>query len=147
MANDSLLKRVLKSIFFRQANTKAVRYARNSTSLLNLIREALQKSGGISGEKMQAFREQIGLLSRMLKSYASGQYRDLPWKTLIRMIAVLVYFVSPIDFIPDLLPIVGITDDIALVVWLVSAIRDDIDKFRQWEHNQAVAKQEIIPIG
>ena len=147
MANDSLLKRVLKSIFFRQANSKAVRYARNSGSLLNLIRDALQKSGGLTGEKMQVFREQIGLLSRMLKSYASGQYRDIPWKTLVRMIAVLIYFVSPIDFIPDILPIVGISDDIALVVWLVSAIRDDIERFRVWEHTQAVAKNEIIPVG
>lgn len=147
MANDSLLKRVLKSIFFHQASSKAVRYARNSSSLLNLIRDALQKSGGLNGDKMQGFREQIGLLSRMLKSYASGQYRDIPWKTLIRMIAVLIYFVSPIDFIPDLLPIVGITDDVALVVWLISAIRDDIEKFRFWERSQAVAKNEVISIG
>nr|WP_293837337.1 YkvA family protein [uncultured Arsenicibacter sp.] len=147
MAKDSLIKRVLSSIFFRQANSKAVRYARNSTSLLNLIREALQKSGGLTGEKMQVFREHIGLLSRMLKSYASGQYREIPWKTLIRVIAVLIYFVSPIDFIPDLLPVIGITDDIALVVWLISAIRDDIEKFRAWESTQAVNRKEIIPIG
>lgn len=147
MANDSLLKRVLKSIFFSQANSKAVRYARNSSTLLGLIRDALQKSGGLNGDKMQGFREQIGLLSRMLRSYASGQYRDIPWKTLIRMIAVLIYFVSPIDFIPDLLPIVGLTDDVALVVWLISAIRDDIEKFRLWERSQAVAKNEVISIG
>ena len=73
----------------------AVRYARNSRSLYQLIQEALAKSGGLSGNNIAAFREQLGVVTRLLKAYASGEYRQLPWKTLIRVIAVLIYFVSP----------------------------------------------------
>jgi uncharacterized membrane protein YkvA (DUF1232 family) len=133
MANKSLLSRILSSIFFKRANIGAVRYARNTRSLYTLIREALDKSGGLSGANIAAFREQLGIVTRLLKAYASGDYRQLPWKTLIRMIAVLIYFVSPIDILPDFLPIVGLTDDIALMLWLFSGIKDDIEKFRQWE--------------
>ncbi|QHV98843.1 YkvA family protein [Spirosoma endbachense] len=133
MANKSLLSRILSSIFFKRANIGAVRYARNTRSLYTLIREALDKSGGLSGANIAAFREQLGVVTRLLKAYASGDYRQLPWKTLIRMIAVLIYFVSPIDILPDFLPIVGLTDDIALMLWLFSGIKDDIEKFRQWE--------------
>lgn len=133
MANKSLITRILTSIFFKRANVGAVRYARNSKSLFNLIREALNKSGGLSGKNVAAFREQLGVVTRLLKAYASGEYRQLPWKTLIRVIAVLIYFVSPIDILPDFLPIVGFTDDIALMLWLFSGISDDIEKFRQWE--------------
>ncbi|GAB2517599.1 YkvA family protein [Spirosoma aerophilum] len=137
MANKSLISRILTSIFFKRANVGAVRYARNSRSLYQLIRDALEKSGGLSGNNIAAFREQLGVVTRLLKAYAAGDYRQLPWKTLIRVIAVLIYFVSPIDILPDFLPIVGLTDDIALMFWLFSGIKDDIEKFRQWEQTTA----------
>lgn len=133
MATNSLLTRILTSFFFKRANIGAVRYARNSKSLFNLVRDALNKSGGLSGKNIGLFREQLGIVTRLLKAYASGEYRQLPWKTLIRVIAVLIYFVSPIDILPDFLPIIGLTDDIALMLWLFSGMKDDIDKFRQWE--------------
>lgn len=133
MANKSLITRILTSIFFKRANIGAVRYARNSKSLFNLIREALTKSGGLSGKNVAAFREQLSIVTRLLKAYASGEYRQLPWKTLISIIAALLYFVNPLDIVPDLLPIVGFADDIALVGWLFSSIGSDIEKFRQWE--------------
>ncbi|WP_093832268.1 YkvA family protein [Spirosoma endophyticum] len=133
MKNSNLISRILTSIFFKRANIGAVRYARNTRSLLQLIRDAVEKSGGLSGANISAFRDQLGVVTRLLKAYASGQYRELPWKTLIRIIAVLIYFVSPIDILPDFLPIVGLTDDIALMFWLFSGIKDDIEKFRQWE--------------
>ncbi|MBC8154277.1 MAG: DUF1232 domain-containing protein [Bacteroidetes bacterium] len=133
MANGSLISRVLGSLFFRRANLKAVRYARNSKSLFSLIQDVLSKSGGLSGSNFKLVREELSLLTRMVRAYATGDYRDIPWKTLVSIIAVLIYFVSPIDFIPDFLPVVGITDDIALVLWLVSSIRKDLEKFRHWE--------------
>ncbi len=142
MTNKNLVTRILTSFFFKRANIGAVRYARNSKSLLNLIREALSKSGGLSGKNVAIFRDQLNVVTRLLKAYASGQYRQLPWKTLIRVIAVLIYFVSPIDFLPDFLPFIGLTDDIALMLWLFSGMSDDIDKFRQWEAHTTVSGGE-----
>lgn len=137
MASKSLISRVLSSLFFKRANLKAVRYARNSKSLFSLIQDVLTKSGALSGNNIKLVRNELALLTRMVKAYATGEYRDIPWKTLISIVAVLIYFVSPIDFIPDFLPVVGISDDVALVLWLVSSIRKDLDKFRQWEGGTA----------
>lgn len=142
MENSSLLSRVLKSVFFRTAGGRAYKTAKNSRSILKLIQDAMAKSGGLSGASIAAVRGQLGLLARLLKAYASGEYREVPWKTLVRMIAVLIYFVSPIDFIPDILPIIGLTDDIALLIWLFGAVKGDLDKFEQWE-----SRKGIIPIG
>jgi len=49
---------------------------------------------------------------------------------------LLLYLVSPLDLIPDAIPIVGVLDDLVLlplaVRWLLSmlpgALRDDIDQ-------------------
>lgn len=137
MKNSNLIGKILSSIFFKRANAGATRYARNTRSLLGLVQDALHKSGGLSGANISIFREQLGIVTRLLKAYASGSYRQLPWKTLIRIIAVLIYFVSPLDFLPDFLPIIGLTDDIALMLWLFSGVKDDMEKFRQWEQGMA----------
>lgn len=154
MANKNLVTRILTSLFFKRANIGAVRYARNTRSLYQLVRDALEKSGGLSGKNIGVFREQLGIVTRLLKAYASGEYRQLPWKTLIRVIAVLIYFVSPIDILPDFLPIVGLTDDIALMLWLFSGMKDDLEKFRQWEQTAqastgtgTAAHPQVIKIG
>lgn len=76
---------------------------------------------------------QVQLLVRLVRAYASGEYRKLPWKSLVSIVGVLIYFVSPLDFIPDFLPIVGMADDLALILWLFKTLGDDLDAFSQWE--------------
>jgi len=150
MANKNLITRILTSIFFKRANLGAVRYARNAKSLFGLVSEAINKSGGLSGKNISAFKDQLFIVTRLLKAYASGDYRQIPWKTLIRIIAVLIYFVSPIDILPDFLPIVGFTDDIALMLWLFSGLKDDLDKFSEWETTNSTAQNpslKTIKIG
>lgn len=142
MAKSRLITQILRSIFFKKAGLGAVRYARNSRSLLDLIRRVLDKSGGLSGASFLQFRTQLLVVSRLLKAYATGEYRQVPWKTIIRIIAVLLYFVNPIDIIPDLLPIIGLTDDIALTLWLFSSVKDDIDNFMAWEQSRDAARTD-----
>lgn len=141
MANDNLANRVLQSIFFRNATRKAGRYASNTKSLLELLQQALSKSNQIAESENKGMfvvlRERITVLGRMLKAYASGQYRVLPWKSLLKIIAAILYFVSPIDVIPDLVPVLGFTDDVALILWVYRSLRDDIDDFLFWENTTA----------
>lgn len=146
MAKRSLIAQVLSSIFFGRSKATAGKYARNSLSILGLLKAALGKSNGMKGDDAIGFREQIMLLSRMIKAYVAGDYRQIPTKTLVSMLASLIYFVSPIDFIPDVLPILGFADDIALMVWLFNSLQDDIANFRDWERTQARATGKVIQI-
>ena len=38
----------------------------------------------------------------------------------------LGYFISPIDIIPDILPLVGLTDDIAVLAWAFNRIKHNV---------------------
>jgi uncharacterized membrane protein YkvA (DUF1232 family) len=141
MANRQLLSAVLKSMFFRRSTQQASRYARSSKSLLELIQQVATKTSAIGvGASYVAAKDHINLLVRMVRAYAKGEYRAISSKTLIRLVGVLVYFVSPLDFLPDFLPVLGLTDDIALILWLMSSIGDDIQKFSQWENDHASIK-------
>jgi uncharacterized membrane protein YkvA (DUF1232 family) len=73
--------------------------------------------------------------SLMIKAYVKGEYKKLPAKTLVKIVAVLLYFVSPFDFIPDLLPIIGFTDDLALLLWVANSIKTELDEFDKLHQN------------
>ncbi|MDI9870538.1 MULTISPECIES: YkvA family protein [Bacteroidota] len=140
MAQDDLASRVLNSIFFKSATKKASKYAMGSLALLELLREVLSKAKDVADKENkgvgQVLTDKLTTLSRMVKAYVSGQYRIVPWPTILKIVAVLIYFVSPIDVIPDILPIIGLTDDLAIVLWLFRALHEDIENFEAWERNQ-----------
>ena len=48
---------------------------------------------------------------RMTNSSISGEYKGLSKQTLACMIGALLYCVSPIDVVPDAIPVVGLLDD------------------------------------
>lgn len=137
MADDSLLTRILQSVFFRNAKGKAGKYAGNTTRLIELAKEVVNKlqTVGVKGN-LAEFQSGVQLLIRMVRAYASGEYRAISWKSMVSIVAVLIYFVSPIDLIPDFLPVIGITDDVALVIWLIKTLGDEIQKFGDWEKQE-----------
>ena len=137
MNDESLIAKILRSIFFKKATGKAGRYASNTSRLFELAGEVIGKLKhvGFKGN-LAEFQSSVQLLVRMVKAYSSGAYKNLPWKSLVSIVAVLIYFVSPIDLIPDFLPVIGITDDIALVLWLIKTLGEDINKFSEWEKNE-----------
>lgn len=76
------------------------------------------------------------VMIEMLKSYAKKEYTDVPLGAMIAIVAALSYFLSPIDLIPDCVPVAGYVDDgmIVLVCW--SLVEDDINDFINWRDNK-----------
>jgi uncharacterized membrane protein YkvA (DUF1232 family) len=134
---EDLITKVLKSIFFKSATRKAGKYAGKGLAILELLREALVKAKDIAGKENKGvgdvLAEKVTTLTRMIKAYVSGEYKIIPWGSIVKMIAVLMYFISPIDFIPDFIPILGLTDDFALIMWLFNSLKDDFNDFEAWE--------------
>lgn len=92
------------------------------------INEALE-----SNDKLKDFSEKIYLMIRMVKAQISGEYREFPWRSLAMIVGALIYFITPIDMIPDIIPVLGLTDDISIVYWIYKSIQEDIEKFEAWE--------------
>jgi uncharacterized membrane protein YkvA (DUF1232 family) len=140
MNKEDLITRILKSIFFKSATKKAGKYAGQGLAVLELLREALSKAKEVATSQNkgvgQVLSEKITTISRMVKAYISGDYRVIPWSSIVKIIAVLIYFISPIDVIPDFLPIIGLTDDLALTMWLFSSLKEDFQNFEAWENSK-----------
>ncbi len=145
MSASTLASRVIKSIFFKKALEQAVNYARNNQKASELLDKVSLKAKDLhQTENNASFLENLSTLRRMLRAYKQGEYREVPWRSVILVVASLLYFVSPLDFIPDLLPILGLADDIALILWVSNSIKSDIEKFRKWESQQITLIREQL---
>ena len=74
---------------------------------------------------------------RLLRAWSGGRYRDIPWSSLVSIIATVVYFVTPADLVPDFLLGWGFVDDAALLAWVLGSVRSDLDDFLAWEAAQS----------
>tara|TARA_R110002124_G_scaffold226956_2_gene392181 strand:+ start:412 stop:840 length:429 start_codon:yes stop_codon:yes gene_type:complete len=141
MAKDSLISKILDSVFFKHAKNKAGGYTSNVSKLMQLAGNVAQKLNreGVKGSLSGALA-QVQILTRMVKAYAKGEYREVSLKSMVSIVAVLIYFISPVDVVPDFLPVIGLTDDVALIMWLIKNLADEIGKFNTWEKNEKTIK-------
>ena len=69
----------------------------------------------------------------MLKAWLKGNYKEIPWTTLVMIVAVLLYFVNPFDLLPDFIYGIGFVDDVAIISAVVRSLASDLKSFRAWE--------------
>jgi uncharacterized membrane protein YkvA (DUF1232 family) len=80
-------------------------------------------------------KEKLSIFSRIASAYASGKYRDISWKSMLIVLGAIIYFLNPIDLIPDLIPVLGLTDDFSVLLWVYNTVGGEIDKFLAWERS------------
>ncbi len=134
--NMSFIDRILDSKYFKEALQKGEEIIqKDQLGLLNLIKRALQKVTETASNSnltvVKLLNHYVVLFSQLVKAYIQGTYRKLPAIALAKITAVLIYFISPFDFIPDVLPIIGFTDDLALVLWVGKSIKNELDEFEK----------------
>ena len=114
---------------------RAEQYASDPRKLLDLAREAAEKARASDGLLGKGWDE-LATLLRMLRAYATGEYREVPWKTLVLAIGAVVYFVLPFDIVPDFIAGLGFVDDAAVIAWTLKSVRGDVASFCIWEEKR-----------
>lgn len=72
-------------------------------------------------------------LFNYVKDIVSGKYNDYSLTTLLLIIGVIIYVVSPIDIIPDFIP-GGFIDDAAVVAYACNSANEELGKYRAWKN-------------
>lgn len=130
------LEEAVKSPEFQQAKSKAEEYAQDPEKRKKLFDEAMKKAKGKRKGQLDEVWMYLTALIRMARAYFNRQYTDVPWTSIVLVIAALIYFVSPLDFIPDILPLIGLTDDAVVIAFVVAQIKSDLENFMEWEFSQ-----------
>ena len=77
----------------------------------------------------------LQLFFSLIKDYIIGEYRDIPFASIIAIAAGLSYFLTPIDLMPDIIPGIGYIDDIAVISFIYSQLLSDLEKYEEWKNN------------
>lgn len=56
---------------------------------------------------------------------------QLPWQSKALIIFALGYFVSPVDAVPDAIPVLGYVDDLLVVAWVLHQLQGEVVAYRK----------------
>ncbi len=88
--------------------------------------------------KLQRYIDDAQLLFNLLRDYANGNYREVPFNVVAAIGGALLYVLSPIDLIPDFIPVIGYLDDAAVIAFCLNLIERDLISYKLWKGKQAV---------
>lgn len=124
--------------FFQQAIDRAATLSGKPGRILVVVSKLAAKLRHVNWKNQNAaqLKRNAAVFGRMAKAYASGAYREVPWKTVLIILAAILYFINPFDLIPDFIPGLGLTDDFGVLVWVYNSVAMEVDKFLLWERSQ-----------
>jgi uncharacterized membrane protein YkvA (DUF1232 family) len=86
----------------------------------------------LNPQKFFMLFKQVKLAFEMLKDYKKKNYKNIPWKTIALVTAAILYFLNPIDLIPDFMGFLGFTDDAIVLGFVFNSIREELIKYCNW---------------
>lgn len=113
---------------------RARRLIQNPEELLAMLAQGLSKAYSKRTVLVKIFEDFLTLF-RLVKAWVLGDYREVPRKTILWAVLAILYFLSPIDAILDILP-GGYIDDIAMISFILGRIKPDLDRFAVWERKK-----------
>lgn len=87
---------------------------------IELIRQRL---GTMHRGQVKAVWAKVQSLAQMIKD------PNVAWKSKAVAIAALLYLISPLDAIPDVIPFAGLADDVAVIIAVVSTLAIELEKY------------------
>ncbi len=131
-----------------RSKTRAEEYLHDPEKSRILVEEAVKKANEREpGSKISKdFWSQLKAFIRMLKAYINKEYTIIPWASIAMVTGAVLYFVSPIDLMLDWIPVAGLIDDAAVLVFVLRQIRGDLEKFQIWEETKKLPGQQVIDL-
>ncbi|MPM83748.1 hypothetical protein SDC9_130817 [bioreactor metagenome] len=75
---------------------------------------------------------EIPVLISLVKAFIEKKYLEIPIGSIIAIVGALLYFLSPLDLFPDILPAIGLVDDAAVLTLAFKLVHDDVVEFKAW---------------
>ncbi len=106
--------------------------ARDPSAIAKLL-ETASKKAQAHADRIAQVRQDFAKLMRMLGAYAKGEYKRVPWTSVVTGVLAVAYFVNPFDVIPDFIVGTGYLDDASVIAFCLNSLRKDLADFVTWE--------------
>jgi uncharacterized membrane protein YkvA (DUF1232 family) len=105
---------------------------------------AVARKGSAEGGRLGRIKDDLRLLQGLCLAYWRGEYRAISPKAILSIVAGLMYFLSPLDAVPDWIPGLGMLDDIAVLAWVMKSLDAELSAFRAWRERQTPEKLVVV---
>jgi uncharacterized membrane protein YkvA (DUF1232 family) len=75
----------------------------------------------------------LRLFAALLRDYWKGTYRQVPALSMTALVLTLAYVLSPLDLMPDTMPLIGQIDDALLLTGCLFFIEKDLYRYQAWK--------------
>ncbi len=96
-------------------------------------------------EKVQSLRGGIRLAKHVLALFRYMTDDAIPWYKKSVVVAALVYFIMPIDAIPDMLPLIGYLDDFGVIAAVLAFLGKEIKPYYYTSTSMGNQDEDRLP--
>ena len=119
---------------FARYRNRAKKLARSPDDIRALAAAAADKLANVGDlpSRLSAMRTELATFIALLKAWVNGDYRQVSTRSLVTIIAAVLYFVVPFDLVPDFIAAIGLLDDAAVISYVIGVVRGEIVEFERW---------------
>jgi curved DNA-binding protein CbpA len=96
--------------------------------------ESIQEKIDKAYPALKSALRNVRVLYALFKDTVNGKYK-LPPANLAMIGGGLLYFILPMDLIPDFIPVIGYLDDLAVLTTIMNSLNKEIREYRIWKEN------------
>lgn len=117
-------------------NRMKMRYLKRALLLFEIFKSHKLTTNDLDKAENKAFHlndrmSDFKVLIAMVRDVWGGRYKMNKWNMSI-IIGTIVYVVSPVDAIPDFIPMAGWLDDVTIVGYALSKLSEEIRKYKEF---------------
>lgn len=138
------MKNVEENKTFKKAIEKSENVVDNKKRVDSILEKTMKKLTKVK-DRTKEFKDNLSVAVSLVKDWLKGNYKEVPKKTIIYLIGAFIYFLMPIDMIPDFIFKFGLLDDIAVLNFVLGAFIEDIENYKKFkEKNQNEPKENQL---
>jgi uncharacterized membrane protein YkvA (DUF1232 family) len=116
---------------YRRFESKASKYMQDADKAKKLLKDAKEKAERKKNILDDAWCR-VQLVFNLFEDWIKGNYRAIPYRSIIMITVAILYFVIPTDILPDFIIGLGYGDDIAVLSFVFNQIGKDINDYKVW---------------
>ncbi|WP_316798571.1 YkvA family protein [Pedobacter frigidisoli] len=120
---------------FKKSQSRASAILKDKSKVSVTVENALGKAVSNRSD-LEGVWDKMVLLLAVSKDFINGNYTAIPKRSIIAILGGLVYFLSPIDVVPDFVPVLGFIDDIFVLNLVYKQVLKDLEEYKTWKEGQ-----------
>ena len=107
----------------------------NQEETEEMLEKSIKKAEKVKSQ-LTAVWESLTLMFGIVSDWIKGNYKEVPVGSIVAIVGGLIYFLSPIDVIPDFIPVIGYIDDVLVIGLVLKQVNNDLEKYKIWKSSK-----------